>query len=186
MLRFQALAADTWKDFEKLFGKRGACAGCWCMWWRLNAKEFEAGKGEANRRAMRKLVRSGITPGIIAYLDGEPVGWCSVAPRSHFPRLERSRILKPVDDKPVWSVVCLFISKDHRKAGLSVKLLEAAAGFARKHGAKILEGYAVEPKKRTTADVFAYHGPASAYRSAGFTEVARRSGTRPIMRKQLR
>jgi GNAT superfamily N-acetyltransferase len=186
MLKFQPLTPDTWKDFEKLFGKRGACAGCWCMWWRLSAKEFEAKKGEANRRAMRRLVRSGETPGIIAYLDGEPVGWCSVAPRSHFPRLERSRILRPVDDKPVWSVVCLFISKTHRKTGISVKLLEAAAKFARKSGARIVEGYAVEPKKGRTADVFAFHGPASAYRRTGFREVARRSETRPIMRKQVR
>lgn len=186
MLKFRPLTADTWQNFETLFGKKGACGGCWCMWWRRSAKEFEANKGEANRRAMRKLVSSGHVPGIIAYLDGEPIGWCSVAPRLHFPRLERSRILKPVDDKPVWSIVCLFIAKSHRKKGISVELLKAAVRFARKHGAKIVEGYAADPRKGKTADAFAYHGPVSAYRSAGFVEVARRSPTRPIMRKRLR
>lgn len=186
MLEFRSLTAERWRDFTTLFGERGACGGCWCMWWRLRAKDFEANKGEANRRAMRKLVRSGHIPGIIAYIDGEPAGWCSVAPREEFPRLEHSRILKPVDDRPVWSIVCLFISKGYRKTGLGVKLLEAAAEFARRGGARIVEGYAVEPKKGTTADAFAYHGPASAYRRAGFTEVARRSETRPIMRKKLK
>jgi GNAT superfamily N-acetyltransferase len=186
MLKFRPLTADTWKDFEALFGEKGACGGCWCMWWRLSAKEFEASKGEPNRRAMRKLVKSGQIPGIIAYLDGEAVAWCSVAPRSHFPRLERSRILKPVDAEPVWSIVCLFITKSHRKKGISVRLLKAAASFARKNGAKVVEGYAVDPRKGKTPDTFAYHGPVSAYRGAGFAEVARRSPTRPIMRKQLK
>lgn len=186
MLKFQSLTEERWKDFEHLFGKRGACGGCWCMWWRLRAKEFESGKGESNRRAMRRLVRSGRVPGILAYLNGEPVGWCSVAPRAEYVRLERSRILRPVDDRPVWSIVCLFIARAHRKAGISVKLIEAAARFARKQGAGIVEGYAVEPAKGRTADAFAYHGPASAYRSAGFVEVARRSETRPIMRKHFR
>jgi GNAT superfamily N-acetyltransferase len=186
MLEFQPLTEKTWRDFQKLFGKRGACGGCWCMWWRLTAKEFEANKGASNRRAMRKMVRSGSAPGIIAYVDGEPAGWVSVAPREEFPRLERSKILRPVDDEPVWSIVCLFIARTRRKSGLSVKLLEAAARFARKHGAKIVEGYAVEPAKGRTADIFAYHGLASAYRRAGFVEVARRSESRPIMRKKLR
>lgn len=156
------------------------------MWWRLPAKEFEANKGAPNRRAMRKLVRSGTVPGLIAYVDDEPAGWVSVGPREEFPRLERSRILKPVDDEPVWSIVCLFIAKARRKSGLSVRLLQAAARFARKHGANIVEGYSVEPAEGRTADVFAYPGPASAYRRAGFVEVARRSKTRPIMRKRLR
>lgn len=186
MPEFKPLTEETWRDFENLFGKRGACGGCWCMWWRLTAKEFEANKGDSNRRAMRVLVRSGTVPGIIAYIDNEPAGWVSVGPREEFPRLGRSRVLKPVDDQRVWSIVCLFIAKAYRKRGLSVKLLEAATRFARKHGAKILEGYAVEPAKGPTPDLFAYHGPASAYRRAGFVEVARRSETRPIMRKKLR
>ena len=186
MLEFQPLTVERWKDFTDLFGKRGACGGCWCMWWRLPAREFEARKGDANRRAMRNIVRSGEVPGIIAYVDGEPAGWCSVGPREAYPRLAGSRILRPVDDLPVWSIVCLYIARDHRKKGLSPKLIKAAADFARGRGARAVEGYAVEPGRGGTADAFAYHGPASAYRRAGFTEVARRSATRPIMRRLFR
>jgi GNAT superfamily N-acetyltransferase len=185
-LIFRPLVSERWPDFVRLFGERGACGGCWCMWWRLSAGEFEAGKGDRNRRAMKRIVESGRIPGIIAYSGSEPVGWCSIAPREEFPRLERSRILRPVDDKPVWSIVCLFIAKPYRKKGISVRLIRAAVEFARKRGARTVEGYAVEPRKGKTADTFAYHGPASAYRRAGFVEVARRSETRPIMRRKIR
>jgi GNAT superfamily N-acetyltransferase len=179
---FHPLTPERWGDFEKLFGKRGAVGGCWCMWWRLTAKEFDAHKGEGNRRAMKAIVRSGRMPGILAYHKGEAVGWCSVAPREEFPRLERSRILKPVDDKPVWSVVCFFVAKSHRRTGVGLRLLKAAVKHMAASGGKVLEGYPVEPKKGSTPDVFAYHGLAATFRTAGFKEVARRSDTRPIMR----
>jgi GNAT superfamily N-acetyltransferase len=176
------LTPERWHDFERLFGARGACGGCWCMWWRLSAKEFEARKGAKNKKAMKKIVASGEIPGLLAYLDGEPVGWCSVAPREAFTRLERSRILKPVDDQPVWSVVCLFVARDHRRKGVSTRLLAEAVNYVRKQGGSIVEGYAVEPRKKKMPDTFAYHGPAAAYLGAGFKEVLRRSETRPIMR----
>ena len=181
-LTFHPLTQERWKDFETLFGARGACGGCWCMWWRLSHKEFEAKKGAGNKRAMKRIVKSGKVPGILAYRDGVPAGWCSVAPREDYPRLERSRILKPIDDQPVWSVVCLFISKDHRRQGVATGLLSAAVEYVKKKGGSIVEGYAVEPKKGNMPDAFAFHGPASAYLKAGFKEVARRSETRPIMR----
>ena len=181
-LEFHPLTVDKWKDFEELFGDRGACGGCWCMWWRLRQKEFEAGKGKTNRRAMKKLVSSGNVPGILAYCEGKAVAWCSVAPRDEYTRLERSRILKPVDDQAVWSVICFFIEKSFRRKGVSVRLLKAAAEFVRGQGGKILEGYPVEPKKESMPDVFAFHGLAQAFKDAGFKEVARRSETRPIMR----
>ena len=98
---FHPLTPERWADFEKLFGKCGAGGCCWCMWWRLPKREFDAQKGEGNRRAMKAIVDSGLVPGILAYHEGQPVGWCSVAPREEFPRLERSRILKPVDNQPV-------------------------------------------------------------------------------------
>ena len=183
---YLSLTKDNWDDFEKLFGSRGACGGCWCMWWRLRAKDFESQKGEGNRKAMKKLVDSGIVPGIIAYEDDTPVGWCSAAPRSDFPRLENSRILKPVDDKPVWSIACLFVAKEKRRKGISVKLLNYAADYVKKNGGKIVEGYAVEPKKGNMPDPFVFHGLYSAYIKAGFEEVVRRSETRPIMRRVVR
>jgi GNAT superfamily N-acetyltransferase len=155
------------------------------MWWRLTAREFDARKGEANRRAMKAIVTSGRVPGLLAYHRGEVVGWCSVAPREEFPRLERSRILKPVDAEPVWSVVCFFVAKSHRRTGVGLRLLKAALEHVRGSGGRILEGYPVEPKKGSTPDVFAYHGVAEMFRRAGFREVARRSETRPIMRYVL-
>jgi GNAT superfamily N-acetyltransferase len=152
------------------------------MWFRLTHKEFEARKGDANKRAMKALVRSGAVPGILAYYEGRAVGWCSVAPREEYTRLETSRILKPVDDKPVWSVVCLFVAKRYRRTGVSTQLLRAAVDYVRKKGGKIIEGYPVEPKKEKTPDAFAFHGLASAFLEAGFKEIARRSEHRPIMR----
>jgi GNAT superfamily N-acetyltransferase len=176
------LVASRWRHFEALFGPRWACGGCWCMWWRETHAEFENRKGDGNKRAMRRIVSSGEVPGLIGYLDGEPVAWCSVAPRERFPRLERSRILKRIDEEPVWSVVCFFIAKSRRKLGLSKRMLDAAVRYAAGMGARIVEGYPVEPKRGVTADVFAYTGVAEIFRAAGFTEVARRSETRPIMR----
>ncbi len=183
-LTFEPVTLDRWADFEELFGKRGACGGCWCMWWRLKRSEFERQKGDGNRRAMRALMEAGEVPGILAYTDDRPVGWCSVAPRSSFPVLGRSRILKPLDDTPVWSIVCLFVHKDYRDRGISVKLLEAAVDYARGQGAEIIEGYPVEPKKDRMPAVFAFTGLAAAFLHAGFTERARRSPTRPIMRRE--
>jgi len=173
---------ELWADFEKLFGAKGACGGCWCMLWRLKRSAFEAGKGEKNRRAMQAVVESGKIPGLLAYADGKPVGWCSVAPREHFPALENSRILKPVDEKSVWSISCLFVEKSYRRQGISVALLRAAADYVKRQGGKIVEGYPTEPQKDRMPDVFVWTGIASAYQKAGFVECARRSETRPIMR----
>lgn len=125
-MRVLPLKSDRWGDFEELFGEKGACGGCWCMWWRIKRSEFELQKGEGNRTAMRALVDSGQVPGLLAYLDGRPVGWCSVAPREAYPVLDRSRILKPVDDTPLWSVVCFFVARGHRRRGVSGALRDAA------------------------------------------------------------
>ena len=183
-LVFHPLVPDRWTDLERLFGARGACGGCWCMWWRLAHAEFERGKGEGNRRALRRLVAAGEEPGLLAYAEDEPVGWVAVAPRPKLRRLERSRILAPVDDRPVWSVVCFFVTKSQRACGVSVRLLEAAAQHVQRRGGRIVEGYPSEPQGRLP-EAFAYTGVASAFRQAGFVEVARRSPTRPIMRLEI-
>jgi GNAT superfamily N-acetyltransferase len=114
------------------------------------------------------------------------VAWCSVASREEFPSLERSRILKKVDENPVWSIVCFYISKQYRNKGVSIKLLKEAKKFCKSQGAKILEGYPIEPRKGKMPDVFAWTGFVSAFTEAGFVEVARRSDTRPIMRCYLK
>jgi len=184
-LEFYPLTPERWADFEKLFGKSGACGGCWCMWWRLKRSEFERQKGEGNRRAMKRIVDSGEVPGILAYTKGQPIAWCSVAPKEAYPTLEQSRTLKRVDDKPVWSIVCFFVAKPFRGKGITGKLLRAAIEYVQKQGGKIVEGYPVEPKEGRIPDAFAYMGLASAFRKAGFVEVVRRSETRPIMRQVI-
>lgn len=168
-----------------LFGPRGACGGCWCMLWRLSRSVYEEGKGAGNKKAMRALVKAGKEPGLLAYLDNEAVGWCAVAPRNDYPALARSRVLKPIDDEPVWSVSCLLVRKDCRHQGVSVHLLRAAIPFVRERGGRIVEGYPVEPRKEEMPAVFAWTGIASAFLKAGFRECARRSATRPIMRYEI-
>ncbi len=182
---YHPLTPERWGDFERLFGDNGACGGCWCMWFRLTNKESEAGKGAPNRLALKAVVDAGEEPGILAYVDGEPAAWCALAPREEYGRLARSRILKPVDEKPVWSAVCFFVDRRYRGRGLTVGLLAAAAEHVRSRGGKLLEGYPVEPRKKRAPSVFMYHGLASAFLRAGFTEVARRSETRPIMRREI-
>jgi GNAT superfamily N-acetyltransferase len=181
-LEYHPLTPERWKDLETLFGARGACGGCWCMWWRLARSEFNRGKGAANRRAMKRIVDSGEIPGILAYAGDEPVAWCAVAPRERFGGLARSRILARVDERPVWSIVCFFVAKPWRRRGVTSRLIEAAAKYARKQGARLVEGYPVAPRKGEMPDAFAYTGLPSAFEQAGFREVLRRSPTRPIMR----
>lgn len=181
-MTFHPLTPQRWRDLEKLFGARGACGGCWCMTWRLRRPQYERQKGLPNKAAFKAIVAAGPAPGVLAYSGAEPVGWCAVAPREIHQRLENSRILARVDQQPVWSVTCFFVAKPFRRAGVSVQLLEAAVAHAVKLGAKIVEGYPVEPKKDPMPDVFAWTGISSAFRKAGFKEVARRSATRPVMR----
>jgi GNAT superfamily N-acetyltransferase len=181
-VKFHPLTAERWLDLETLFGKRGACGGCWCMYWRSNRSDFLKNRGETNRKALQKLVESGTAPGILAYSGGQPVGWCSVCPREAFVRLERSRVLKRIDDKPVWSVVCFFVSKPFRRRGMSVRLLKATVEYVRSQGGKIVEGYPFDHQPKRMPDPFVYTGLAQSFRKAGFTEVARRSKNRPVMR----
>ena len=181
-LRFEPLTSDRWPDVVKLFGPRGACAGCWCMVWRRTRAEWERGKGNGNRAAFQRVVRKGPPPGILAYADGEAVAWCAVAPREAYVQLARSRVLKPIDAEAVWSVSCIFVSRTYRRRGVSVALLRAAGEFAASQGARIVEGYPVEPYAEKIPDAFAWTGTVRAFRTAGYEEAARGSPKRPIMR----
>jgi GNAT superfamily N-acetyltransferase len=184
-LTFHPLSPDRWDAFEALFGDRGACGGCWCMFWRRPRKDFVAGKGAGNRRAMKRLVEKEAEPGLLAF-DGElAVGWCAVAPRGDYTALGRSRILRAVDDVPVWSVSCLFVAKDYRGRGVSVALLKAAVDFVAERGGTVVEGYPVEPRTGEMPPAFAWTGIASAFLRAGYREHRRGSPTRPIMRYEI-
>ena len=151
----------------------------------MKRAEFVRHQGDDNRLAMRAIVLSGEVPGILAYQAKHIIGWCSVAPREAFPVLARSPVLKPVDDQPVWSVVCFFIARGFRQQGLSEQLLRAAVAFTHSKGGHIVEGYPIEPKNESAPDIYAFTGMASTFRKVGFTEVARRSATRPIMRYRI-
>jgi hypothetical protein len=155
------------------------------MWWRLKRPDFQTQKGSGNKGAFKRIVDAGQMPGVLGYVGKQPVGWCAAAPRENYPVLERSRSLARVDDRPVWSITCLFVVRPFRRVGASVQLLKAAVAHAAYWRAQVIEGYPVEPRKDPMPDVFAWTGLASAFRQAGFKEVARRSGTRPIMRFEL-
>lgn len=185
-VKFFPLTKNRWHDFESLFGERGACGGCWCMLWRLTRSQFEKQKGEANRKLMKHIVASNEIPGIIAYLDSEPIGWCAVAPREKYPVLERSRILKRIDDSQVWSITCFYIDKRFRRVGLTSAFLEFIIDYCRQQGVKMIEGYPIDSEKPDVPPPFAWTGFASAFREAGFVEVARRSKTRPVMRYEVK
>ncbi len=181
---FDIRPAD-WESFRAVMGDKGGCGGCWCMLWRLPKKQMDAQMGEDNRLAMKALFESGQISGLIAFVEDNPVGWIHLDDRSAFTRLASSRVLKPVDDKPVWSVACFLIDKRHRRKGLSARLLLGACDLARERGAQILEGYPIDTPKTRYPPVYAWTGFAGAFRRAGFSEVARRSPTRPIMRRVL-
>ena len=184
-LTFHPLTADRWKDIETLFGPRGACGGCWCMYWKQTASEFRSLAGAGNKRAFHRLVSKGMVPGIIAYDGIQPVGWCAVEPRENYPRLANSRVLAPVDEKPVWAVACLFVARACRLKGVSAQLIKAAVQHVREQGGHVVEGYPVDAKSKQP-DAWIWTGPLAAFEQAGFKEVARRSKTRPIMRKRLK
>jgi GNAT superfamily N-acetyltransferase len=133
---------------------------------------------------MKGLVTRGPPPGLLALRGGEAVAWIAIAPRVELVRLAGSRVLAPVDAAPVWSIPCLFVRKDARRAGLSAQLIRAAAEFAFARGATIVEGYPQDPKHAEMPDVFAWTGIASSFAKAGFSEVARRAPTRPIVRRR--
>jgi GNAT superfamily N-acetyltransferase len=176
---------DRWSDLVELFGRPGAsiARGCFCMYYRKTGGSG-IGPGAENRRAMKTLVDRGIVPGLIGYQDGRPVGWISLGPREDYPKLQRSPVMKPVDDKPVWSIICFFVDAKARGKGVSEKLLKAAIAYARSHGARLLEAYPVDKEEPSHAD-FMWFGAKTMYDRAGFSEVARRKETRPVVRKAL-
>jgi GNAT superfamily N-acetyltransferase len=155
------------------------------MWWHLSRAAWTEGKGAANKRRMRAKVHKGEVPGLIGYLDGAPVAWCSVMPRECFATLMRSRMLKMVDRAPAYSVPCFFIPRAHRGKGLAVKLLRAAAEYVRRSGGTLVEGYPVIARKKLP-DAFAWTGCLPIFERAGFRVCAKPSASRAIVRLELK
>ena len=181
------LTRDRWPDLVELFGRPGAAIprSCWCMYYRKSGSEPTKARAARNRRAMRSLVDANRIPGLLAYEGDRPVGWISLGPREDYERLARSPVMKPLDDKPVWSIVCFFVEEGSRGQGIADRLLRAAVDYARSQGARLLEAYPVDKDGRSHPDTM-FFGAKSMYDRAGFEEVARRKPARPVVRRTLR
>jgi hypothetical protein len=187
-LTVRPLTLDTWADFTTVMGSNGGARGCWCMHWRLSMEEWMEGKGDGNKAAMRDLAQREDPPGVVAYANDEPIAWCGFGDRSEFPRMQRSALVKPVDDEPVISLTCLLVKKGHRGEGLCSALIVAVCEYlAETAGTRTVEAYPVEPAPgRKAGPDNAMTGIASAFVAAGFTEIARPRSDRPVMRYSLR
>ena len=181
-LTFKPVTPELWPDLEVLFEEPGIQDGCWCMYWRIRRADCQRQFGEGNKQAFKTIVESGQVPGILAYLRGNPIGWCAIAPRAATPTLDRSHTLKRIDDQPVWSITCFFVSKSYRRQGLMEKLIEAAIAYAQEQGAHIVEAYPLLNEITKLLPYERYMGIQSTFKRMGFKEVARRTDRRPIMR----
>lgn len=184
-ITYQPLTSQNWQDLEALFGPSGAYSGCWCMFWRTSRAEFSRRGNEGNRQDFKALVDKATPTGILAYVDGQPAGWVSVAPRETYPSLERSRVLKRIDNQPVWSIVCFYVGRDYRRTGVMAGLIRAAVDFAASQGARHVEAYPTDPAVRSRSPAEAYMGVLPAFERAGFVEVARPRPGRAIMRHSI-
>jgi GNAT superfamily N-acetyltransferase len=183
-LKIRPLTPDIWPALEDLFGKHGACNGCWCMYWRLGP-EYHKRPRQKNKAAFRRLVKRGPPPGLLAFDGDLAVGWCQLTPRADLDWLNRARLFQAVDYLPVWSISCFYVRRSYRNQGVMSALIAAAIKAAKKAKAPALEGYPVETvNPKSTSNL--YTGVASTFARAGFKIVARRSPSRPIMRYNLR
>jgi GNAT superfamily N-acetyltransferase len=187
-LTIHPLTPARWPDLEALFNARGCsiARGCWCMYYRESGKvEAPAGMtlAQARRARLKALTDKarGIPPGLIAYRGKQPVGWISLGPREDYAKLRRSPVMKPVDDMPVWSIVCFVVPAEWRGQGVARELLQGAIAYAARRGAKLLEAYPIDKPQRSH-DEFLWHGAKSMFDAAGFAKVARRQPQRPIVR----
>lgn len=179
----QPLTPARWADFEAIFTAKGCSVarGCWCMFYRQSGKPPPAA---TRKTQMKRLARADPPAGLIGYRDKLPVGWISLGPREDFAKLERSPVMKKVDEQRVWSIVCFVVPSEHRGQGVAAALLQGAIAYAKKRGVAVLEAYPVDKAKRSPDD-FMWFGAKSMYDAAGFEEVARRRPNRPVVRLHL-
>lgn len=181
------LTPERWPDLEALLNAKGCSVarGCWCMHYRRSGAQGALPSGttraQADRADLRELVDAGTPPGLIGYRGKVPVGWVSLGPREEYARLKRSPVMKAVDDRPVWSIICFVVPSEHRGQGVAQALLDGAIAYARKQGAKLLEAYPVDKPGRANDDQM-WFGAKSMYDRVGFKEVARRKPQRPVVR----
>ena len=182
-LTVEPLTRKNWGQFVELFGNKGACGNCWCMYYRLTKTDFHEGKSDdGNKNAMKEIVWNNRPAGILGFYEGLPIAWCAFAPREDFMKLEKSRVHKRIDDKLVWSIPCFFIDKKFRRLGVSVALLKGVINYAGKNGIKIIEAYPTIPTQENLPDSFAWIGLYKSFERAGFEIVDRTSINRPMVR----
>jgi ribosomal protein S18 acetylase RimI-like enzyme len=187
-LTVHPLTPDRWADLETVFNSKGCSVarGCWCMCYRRSGSRgpLPAGKtyAQANRADLKKLTASGEPPGLIGYRGKQPVGWISLGPREDFAKLKRSQVMKPVDDEPVWSIICFVVPSEFRGQGVAQALLAGAMAYAKKRGVRLLEAYPVDKEGRSSDDAM-WFGAKSMFDKAGFVEIARRKPQRPVVRR---
>lgn len=193
-VQIRPVTADRWSDLVSVFGRRGDDPlWCWCRrFLRTAADESAAPTSKPdNRDALRQeILHAAVPPGLLAYVEDQPVGWTRIGPRSNFPGVTSNRALAKVltDDPGAWWVTCFAVESPHRRSGVGSALLNAAVGFARDHGATAVEGHPVDVAGLTAAQVggsAVFTGTVAMFSSAGFTETARTYPTRPVMRLLL-
>jgi GNAT superfamily N-acetyltransferase len=176
---------ERWDDLEDLVGANGAYSGCGCTYDRLTGRGFSAAAGAGAHTILRDLVAAGPPPGLLAYAGGSAVGWCALAPREEYGRVLRSPLVKPIDpaETGVWSITCFYVRRAARRTGVAEVLLTAAVAYAGEHGARVVEGYPIEPSAERSADL--YPGTVGMFRRGGFREVSRNTPRRIVMRREL-
>jgi GNAT superfamily N-acetyltransferase len=170
--------------------KNDSSQACWCLAYRLSSAENNALSGKARPERLRSFCDNNQAPGVLAYVDGIPAGWCAVSPRTDFVRLVRSKTIQALDSVPVWSIVCLVVKAGFRGAGLSAALIEGAAKFAAASGATCLEAYPIETEGQKVSSSLAYTGTRSMFERSGFmfcAETSAKSAGKPrvIMRRNI-
>ena len=180
-IHFLPVTPERLPDLARFSEHHGEFRYCSCMRWRLTSTEFRRSSKEDRVAALDDLACQNVPIGVLGYVDGEPIGWCSVAPRETYAALERSRTLPRIDGTPVWSIVCFFVDRRFRRQGVTLGLLSAALEYARASGAEIVEGYPVEPGSTS----YTYMGSPETFRRAGFHDVTPVGQTRQVMRCTL-
>jgi GNAT superfamily N-acetyltransferase len=193
-LDFHPLTADRLRDLAGLFDQGGDPKFCWCSWYRVRSVDFRSATAATNREvlegAVATVAAAGRAPGLIAYRGGEAIGWVSLGPREDFDRLRHSKVLGPIDDRPVWSIVCFVVARAERGRGVARRLLDAAIAYADEHGATLLEAYPVDTAGGRVPAAHAFKGTVAMFADAGFEVVERRQATRtstprPIVRRSI-
>jgi GNAT superfamily N-acetyltransferase len=191
-LEILPLTPERLPDLAGLFGQGGDPKWCWCSFYRVRSVDFRTGTAMGNRavleRATAATAAEGRAPGLIAYRDGEAIGWVSLGPRDDYERLQHSKVLAPIDDRPVWSIVCFVVARHARGQGVARVLLDAAIAYARDHGATMLEAYPADTEGGRIPAANAFKGTVPMFEHAGFEVVERRqanrtSAPRPIVRR---